>query len=974
MWRCQRPGSRHGSTRGRDRHAEQHRQLGAKLIHFGLLGPVVSRRDGVLAPVRPPKVRTLLAALLLKPNQEVSADYLISIIWGSNPPVTAIASLQNHVVRLRAHLAADGTGKIRTVTLGYLLEAPAEHIDTEVFSRLSKQGTDAKAAGNWESAVTGLTAALELWRGNPLADVSSPLLHATEVPRLSQLYLNILEARVDAHLHLGHYQDVITELNGLTSLEPLRERFHGQLMLAYYLTGSRAEALAAYRRAREILVEELGIEPSAALQELHIRILSGEATVGAAGPVGQLGHLPETVRITVPATKQLPPDTSDFTGRDEQIELLSQVIGREPDETRPGAVAVAVITGMAGVGKTALAVHVAHRLHGRFPDGQLFAHLQGASRPRQPVEVLTRFLLDLGAPDTAIPSGEADLAARYRTTLASRRMLIVLDDARDAAQVRPLLPGTARCAVIVTSRNVLADLTGAQLTDLGVLDGDDSRALFTAIVGGLRAAAEPAATAEVLALCGGLPLAIRLAGSRLSSRPSWSVRQLAAKLADKGTRLAELATGDVAVRASFAVSYASLPTAMANPARVFRLLGLPDVASLSLSAIIALTGRPDHEVVVALEVLADSHMLNCPAPDRIYLHDLLRCHAAELAGECDSPEERQAALTRMFRWYRDQAVTAARVLAPGRRLPIAAITEGATLTLSDSGQALDWFGTERTSLTAATQQAAELGLHDLAAQIAAAMWGFFQRTPHTEDWLRTSEIGVNSARHLGDGPLLSWLLNSLGQVHSLLGHFSSSGSCLTEALVIRRRLGDRSGEATVLNSLALDLYYQERFEDALDYLWPALAIHEALGERPYAAIVLNNVGEFLLRLKRHDEALAHLQKALAIRHEAHDAYGEGVTEGALGDTYLDLGDFAEAINHYQRALASYRKATREHPDEVNILLNLGRACDFLGQAREARRAWQAALPILAKNNDPQAAELRARLANQSDIRQARDGT
>jgi DNA-binding SARP family transcriptional activator len=930
------------------------------LIHFGLLGPVVSRRGGVLVPVRPPKVRTLLAALLLKPNQAVSVDYLINVIWGSDPPVTAIPSLQNHVARLRAHLAADGTGNIKTVTSGYLLEVPFEYIDTEVFSRLSKLGTDAKAAGNWEDAVTSLTAALDLWRGNPLTDVSSPVLHATEVPRLSQMHLNILEARVDARLQLGHYQDVIAELIGLTSLEPLREQFHGQLMLAYDRAGRRAEALATYRRARNILVEELGIEPSAALQELHSQILSGEGTAGTAEPVVRLR---ESTGITVPATKQLPPDTTDFTGRDEQIEMLSQVAGREPKETRPGALAVAVITGMAGVGKTALAVHVAHRLRDRFPDGQLFAHLQGASRPLQPVEVLTRFLLDLGVPDAAIPTGEADLVARYRTAMASRRILIVLDDARDAAQVRPLLPGTANCAVIVTSRNVLADLTGAQLTVLGVLDGDDSRALFTAIVGEQRAAAEPAAAAEVLELCGGLPLAIRLAGSRLSSRPSWSVRQLAAKLADKGSRLAELATGDVAVRASFGVSYAALPTAMANPANVFRLLGLPDAESLSLSATIALTGQPDHAVVAALDVLADSHMLSCPAPDRIQLHDLLRSYAAELAGECNSQEEKRAALARMFRWYRDQAMTAARTLAPGRRLPIAAVTESTTLTLSDPGQALDWFGTERASLTAATKQAAELGMHDLAAQIAAAMWGFFQRTPHTEDWLRTSEIGVDSARHLGDGHLLSWLLNSLGQVHGLLGHFSASGGCLTEALAIRRRLGDRSGEATVLNSLALDLYYQERFEDALDYLWPALAIHEALGEGPYAAIVLNNIGEFLLRLKRHDEALAHLRKALAIRHEARDGYGEAVTEGALGDTYLDLGDFTEAINHYQRALVRYRKATREHSDEANILMNLGHAFDSLGQDMGARQAWQAALPILAKNNDPRAAQLRARLAN-----------
>jgi DNA-binding SARP family transcriptional activator len=698
------------------------------LIHFGLLGPVVCRHDGVLAPVRPPKVRTLLAALLLRQNQAVSADYLIEVIWGSNPPSTAVASLQNQVMRLRAHLAADSIGKIRTVAPGYLLEAQPEYLDTEVVSRLSRQGTDAKAGGDWAGAVTGLTAALELWRGNPLADVSSQLLHATEVLRLSQLRLDILESRADAHLQLGHYQDVIAELSGLTTLEPLHEHFHGQLMLAYGLAGRRAEALAAYQRARDLLVEQLGVEPGAVLQELHRRILTGETTVAGAERASYHGHMRETASITPSAMEQLPPDSPDFTGRDQQIEMLSQVVGKDPDETRPGAVALAVVTGMAGIGKTALAVHVAHRLRDRFPDGQLFADLQGPGRRRQPAEVLARFLLDLGASDTTIPSGETELVARYRTALASRRVLIVLDDARDAAQVRPLLPGTARCAVIVTSRNALAGLTGAQLMALDVLDGENSLALFTAIVGQQRAAAEPAATAEVLARCAGLPLAIRLAGSRLMSRPRWSVTQLAAKLADRSTRLTELTAGDLAVRASFGVSYAALPTAMANPARVFRLLGLPRAASLSLPAVQALTGRPGHEVVAALEVLADSHMLDFPAPDRVQLHDLLRTYAAELTEEIDSREERQAALTRMFRWYRDQAVSAARILAPSQVPPIAAVKEDATAVFSDAGQAFDWFADEQTCLEAVTQQAAEFGMHDLAAQIAAATCGYFRHT------------------------------------------------------------------------------------------------------------------------------------------------------------------------------------------------------------------------------------------------------
>jgi len=332
---------------------------------------------------------------------------------------------------------------------------------------------------------------------------------------------------------------------------------------------------------------------------------------------------------------------------------------------------------MGGIGKTALAVHVAHRLRDRFPDGQLFVSLQGTMSPLRPAEVLARFLHDLGLPDAAIPAGEAERAAQYRTVLAGRRVLVVLDDARDAAQVRPLLPGTAGCGVIVTSRSALPGLSGATLLGLGVLDDGEARELFTAIVGPQRVAAEPDAAARVLASCAGLPLAVRIAASRLASRPGWSIAHLAAKLADERTRLAELTAGDLAVRASFAVSYDALPAAggpaAPDPARVFRLLGLPAAAVLSLPAIAALAGRQAGETAAALETLTEAHLLECPAPDRYRLHDLLRSYAADLAQGTDGGDERSSALARMLRWYGEQAVVAARVLAPGDRFAASAL-------------------------------------------------------------------------------------------------------------------------------------------------------------------------------------------------------------------------------------------------------------------------------------------------------------
>jgi DNA-binding SARP family transcriptional activator len=949
------------------------------MIRFGLLGRVTVSRSGVPVALRAPMTRNLLAVLLLNANRVVPAGHLVDVLWGDDPPETAVASLHNHVARLRSLLAtlqADkcpggaehaatraGSGQIRTVAPGYLLEVAGGELDLEVFSGLLVRGREAFAAGDWEEAAGELTAGLALWRGDPLEDVTSALLREREVPRLLQLRLDALEDRIDADLQVGRIQEAIGDLGGLTAAHPLRERFHAQLMLACYRAGRRADALAAYRRAREVLADELGVDPGPELQQLHQRILAADPVIAAEDPDAAAARAPRTSRWP-PATVQLPADTADFTGRQAPVRLLCDALGAQPDEARPGAVAISVVTGMGGVGKTALAVHTAHRLRTRFPDGQLFISLQGATSPLHPAEVLARILRDLGTPDTAIPASQEERATRYRTLLADRSMLIVADDASDAAQVRPLLPGTNRCAVLVTSRSTLSGLTGAKFLELDALDGHDARALFSAIVGQERTAAEQDATADVLSSCAGLPLAIRVAAARLASRPNWSIAHLSERLADERTRLTELTAGDLAVRASFAVSYDALPPGGHDPARVFRLLGLPRMVTLSLPAIAALAGQPASDMIAALEVLTDAHMLESPAANRFQLHDLLRSYAAELAQCTDSPDERRTATCRMLGWYATTAITAARVLEPSYRLPAIVLTRAPATAPADPApatprHALDWFEAERVNLIAAAGHAAELGLHLTAVQIAVAMWSFFQRTPYPEDSLATSQVGVSSARHLGDDAVLSWALNSLGQAHGVLGHYRDSSRCLTEALHIRQRAGDRAGEAAVLNSLATNLSSQQRHEEALGHLRRALTIYTALGQRPYAAMIMNNIGENLLSLKRHDEALGNLRRALAIRHETGDRYGEGITEAALGDTYLDLSHFECAVGHYRRALAAYQATAGEHLNLASVLYNLGRALESLGRAREAHDAWLTAIPILDRNNDPRATELRA---------------
>jgi DNA-binding SARP family transcriptional activator len=931
-------------------------------MRFGLLGVVAVRRGGSLVPVQAPMPRSVLAALLLNANRVVAADRLIDILWGDDPPATAVASLHNHVRRLRAHLADVDAERIRTVAPGYLIEMAADDLDLEVFTRLAKNGGRALAAGNWDTAATELTAALALWRGDALADVTSPVLRAMQVPRLAQLRLDTLEARIDACLHLGRYAEVIAELSELTAAHPLRERFHSQLMLACYLAGRHADALAAYRRARQILAAELGVEPGVELRRLHQRIVAADPSLTA--DVLVAGHAPAAAHSpTGTATAQLPPDTADFTGRDEQVRLLCDLMGIRPSRVRPGAVVISALVGMGGIGKTALAVHVAHQLRDRFPDGQLFASLQGASSPLRPAEVLARFLRALGLPDSAIPAEEAECAARYRSLLATRSMLIVLDDARDAAQVRPLLPGTASCGVIVTSRSTLSSLPGAALLSLDALGPSESNALFEAIVGTQRAGAEPDAVASVLASCAGLPLAVRIAASRLASRPGWSIAHLSARLADERRRLAELTTGDLAVRASFAVSYDALPTAGPDPARVFRFLGLAEAAVLSLPAIVALAGRPADDVARALEILTDAHLAESPAADRFRLHDLLRSYAAGLTERTDSAGERKAATGRLLGWYGEQAVIAAMTLAPGRMPPPALLARVPASAMADPAQALDWFEAERASLAAAARQSAELGRHDIAAQIAVAVWEVLQRTPCFDDWLAISLAGVSSARHLGDDAVLSWVLNSLGVVYNRMGCFPESRRCLTEALAIKQRAGDRAGEAEVLNSLAVGLSNQERFEDALECLQSALAIFVSLHRQQSAGVALHNIGNALLGAKRHDEALDHLGQALTIAERTRDRHGQGITESTLGQAYLSLGRFEEAVGHYRRGLAALQDTARDHPDQADVLCHLGSALESLGRTAEAHDAWLAAIPILDRIGDPRAADLRRRLAD-----------
>lgn len=612
------------------------------MVEFGVLGPLQVDGEDVGLPA---KLRALLAALLLQANRVVPVDTLIDAIWGESSPASAKVTLQGYVRRLRQRL---GSRRIITRFPGYLIAVPSGELDLDAFASHYDRGLTAAATGDWLAASRMLTAGLALWRGDPLADVQSELLQQSEVPRLTELRLLAIESRVEADLRLGRHAELVAELRHLVSREPMRETLHGQLMLALYRCGRRGDALAVYRHIDRMLRDDLGVSAGSQLRQLHARMLAADpALAWSAAPAATLArHEPA----------QLPPDIPDFTARRDEVRQLSQALTAQASRERPGSVAVCVVTGMGGIGKTALAVHVAHQLRERFPDGQLYAELGGAARPVAPTEVLSRFLQDLGSPEPRAGDSLADLAARLRTRLAHRKMLIVLDNAADAAQIRPLLPGSAGSGVIVTSRAPLTGLAGAAHITLGAFSREDSLSLFTAIAGPGRVRADPAAASEVLSYCAGLPLAVRVAAQRLVARPSWDVTHLAARLADERGRLAELVTGDLAVGASIAASYTALRSGSRessggmSAAKLFRLLGLPRRAVLCLNAIAALAGRPRGEVRAMLEELTDARLVDSVAPDVYRIHELIRCFAADLAERVDSAQDRSMALLRIFFW------------------------------------------------------------------------------------------------------------------------------------------------------------------------------------------------------------------------------------------------------------------------------------------------------------------------------------
>ncbi|MDH6579455.1 BTAD domain-containing putative transcriptional regulator [Kitasatospora sp. MAP5-34] len=949
-------------------------------MRFAVLGPVTVTRDSAPVPVSSRMGRTLLALLLVNADRTVPVHRLVGALWGDTPPPTATASLHNHVMRLRRVLGPDGAAIQRTPD-GYLISLRPGQLDLHEFDDRCRRGRAALAEGRWLDTADALSAALGLWRGEPLADVPVVNLDTEDLDHIHETRLQAIEGLAEARLRLGQYGQVISELRPVVREHPWAEALHGQLMRAFYGAGRQADALKVYRDLRQELVDELGVEPSPAVRELHQRILDADAAVetdadGVDLPAGGLSTARPPVKadppsrpsqpVQQPVPQQLPPTTRYFAARSDALATLFDLLDDTGDA--PGAARIATITGTAGVGKTALAVHWAHQCAERFPDGRLYVNLRGFDPAGQPVtaeHAVRGFLDGLGMPPGRIPAAFEAQVALYRSLVAGRRLLVVLDNARDAEQVRPLLPGTATCPVLVTSRNRLASLVaieGAQLLPLDLLTVAEARELLARRLGPETVAREAASVDELIELCARLPLALSVVAARLAMNPGFPFATLLARLADTRDRLATLNAGDTVtdVRAVFSWSYEQLS---GPAARLFRLLSVHPGPDVSLPAAACLADLTPTQARAALDELADSHLLTEHAPGRYASHDLLRAYAADLARTVEDEPGRRAAAERMLDHYLHTAYAAERLIYPARDpITLRAACPGAVPEdFATAGAAMAWYDAEHLVLLAAGAAAADSGFDTQAWQLPWALTTYLVRSGRWHDVRTSQRAGLAAARRLGELRGQALAHRVLGQLCREPDERETGGAHLREALDLERRLGSLSGQADVLHSLAFWYELGVNYPEALDHAQQALELHRAAGHPSGQARLLNAVGWYRSRLGDHEQALVDCQEALALIQGTGDRNSEAQVLNSLGHLHQTLGQTAQAVSAYRQSVDVHRE-NGHRPAEADALVKLGDAHRAAGDLAEAQEHWRAALAILTDLGRPDAEEVRAKLS------------
>lgn len=848
-----------------------------------------------------PKWRSLLAALVVRAADVVSIDQLTAELWGDRPPRTATTQIYGYVMRLR-RLLGDPDGRLlRTLAPGYQLAVDVADIDARLFGAQLEQGHEALRTGRPDEAGELLGQALALWHGPALCDVAPTQLVAAEASRLEELRLVAWEARVDADLARGRHTTLIGELHRHVDEHPLRERAWGQLMVALYRSGRQAESLRTFQRVRRILVDEIGAEPGAELRRLQQRLLSGDLPETDRPESDRPEELEVRARPAAPVC-QLPADVPDFTGREPQLRRLLALLS---DHAQDGPPAIVAVHGGPGVGKSTLAVHVARRVAARFPDGQLYLDLAGMSEePREPAVLLAELLHALGVTGAGVPDGVAARTTLFRSLLDGRRVLLVLDDAAHSEQVRPLLPPTGGCAVLVTTRRLLTDIAGAQHLELDVLPEQEARRLLEGIVGPDRVAAEPDEARAILRACAHLPLAIRIAAGKLVGRPAWPLRLLRVRLDDESQRLNELRLGEIGVRASFHASVAALPD---EAVRAFRLLGLLGAWTVPGWVLGPLLDRRDaHQV---LDTLVDGNLLRQTGIDgagtpRHRLHDLLRAYAIEGARTIPEPERRDAVRRLLDAWV-DLAAHAADRLPPSLfRVPRETRRTVLDESTMDSlvSDPTRWFEAERGALLGAVRLAVEWELDEAAWRLAATAVPYYDHRSRYEDWRRAHELALGAVRAAGNLRGEAVLLHGLGQLNIYRDEFDAARANLNRSLDLCQQGDDKRGAGLAIGGLATIDRVLGHNEDALHRIRQALDFVVAAGDEPFEVQLRNALGSVLTGLGRPAEALDSFEAALSMCRRLGDTHREAVVLREASVLYDDAGDPERARAALRRAL------------------------------------------------------------------------
>jgi DNA-binding SARP family transcriptional activator len=931
-------------------------------LRLSVLGPVTAWRDGIRIGLGPSRQRAVLGLLALTPNVPVPRKTIIDALWGDDVPATAVHLIQVYVNRLRRLL--DPGRLLTSAGTSYELAAADGQLDLMVFEAHTRRATRAHAAGELGPACEAYARALGTWRAEPLADVE--ILHAhPAVVALRQRRSDLVVRYAEAATAAGRHEEVLPWLRELAAAEPLNERAHATLMLALAGSGQQAAALALFDDLRRRLDDQLGVRPGAELADAQQRVLRQDMPKGPGRGRPDSGYQGGGSTGTAPlAPRQLPATVPNFAGRAAEFAALTKALDGGGAGRRGRIV---TITGVAGVGKTTLAVHWAHQVARRFPDGQLYLNLRGFDPSGTPVaaaDALRGFLTALSVPAEMIPATTDAQAGLYRSLLADRRMLVVLDNARDPAQVRPLLPGSAGSMVVVTSRTWLAGLVaaeGACPLSLDVLGDAEAAELLTGRLGQERTTAEPEALAELIALCAGLPVALVVVAARAITQPHLSLGKLAAELRASKNRLDALSTGDTVtdVRSVFSWSYLSLS---APAARLFRLAGLHPGPSLSAQAAASLAGLPLSAARRALRELLSARLIDEHAASRFALHDLIREYAAERAKSTGTQASRRAAIHRMLDHYLHTALAAGTLLDPEQSwLAPASSVRGVTLgCFADRREAANWFETEHRALMAAITLAADLGFDLHAGQLAVTLTGVLDQSACWEDLAASSAIALAAAQQAGHREAEAYAQRGLGGAFARLGRYGDAHVHLQRCLEQFTDLKNIDGQARAHLNLACLLHLMEDSERALSHGHRARELFGLLQQGAGLAASLNTVGWLEARLGNTELGLGYCQQGLALAQEIGNRVIAAATWDSLGYVRQLLGQHQAAVSCYLRAATMYAELGSVWY-RAEVLINLGDTHQAAGDRQAARELWQEALEVYEQAHHPGAERLRAKM-------------